>query len=321
MYKRSFITIGNEKLPIISSCDSKHRPILLVCGGGPGIPQYFLEYLYPSVLDEYFDVVYFDYRGTGLFSRERLRNIDMTTERYLTDIKKLAEYFISVEPESKLYILGHSFGTYIALQAVKRFPDYFNSYIAVSQICNQYVSECMAVEYMKSWYAIHNNKKKANRFDRFNIWKDEACYHNYVVSPLRDASMHEIGIGTTRNMRSPVKEIFLPSLKCPMYSFGELVKIWKRKFAASCYPVTSDAMRFNAFEEVSEIEIPIFFITGRHDYTCNVELQISYFERIKSPYKKLFLFEEAAHSPIYECPDESRKVLNTILEKTHSELY
>ena len=321
MYKRSLIQIGEERFPIISSGDSKYKPILLVCGGGPGIPQYLLEYLYPSVLMQYFNVVYFDYRGTGLFSKGALRNVDMTTERYLADIKKLAEYFASLAPESKIYILGHSFGTYVALQAVKRFPDYFKGYIAMSQICNQYVSECMAVEYMRSWYASHNNGKKAKRFDRFNIWKDDGGYHKYVVSSLRDSSMHEIGIGTTRNMRSPVKEIFFPSLRCPMYSLSERVKIWKRKFAASSYPVTSDAMRFNAFEEVPEIEIPIFFITGRHDYTCNVELQVSYFEGIKSPYKKLFLFEEVAHSPIYECPDECRKALNTILEKTHSELY
>ena len=26
------------------------NPVLLVCGGGPGIPQYLLEYMYPSAL-------------------------------------------------------------------------------------------------------------------------------------------------------------------------------------------------------------------------------------------------------------------------------
>lgn len=313
MYKRSLIPIGNEQFPIISSSDFHHKPILLVCGGGPGIPQYLLEYLHPSVLNEYFCVVYFDYRGTGLFPKGKLRNVDMTTERYLADIKKLAEYFTSVEPENKLYILGHSFGTYVALQAVKRFPDYFKSYIAMSQICNQYVSECMAVEYMKTWYVNHNNRKKANKFNRFNIWNDEVGYHKYVVSPLRDSSMHEIGIGTTRNMKSPVKEIFFPSLKCPMYSLGERMKIWKRKFGASCYPVTSDALRFNAFEDVPKIDIPIFFLTGRHDYTCNADLQINYFETIEAPYKQLFMFEEAAHSPLYECPEESRRIFTPIL--------
>ena len=36
---------------------------LLICGGGPGIPQYLLEYLYPSVLPQEFTVCYWDYRG------------------------------------------------------------------------------------------------------------------------------------------------------------------------------------------------------------------------------------------------------------------
>lgn len=315
MYKRLFIQIGKDRFPIISNYDAKPKPFLLVCGGGPGIPQYLLEYLYPSVLSEYFRVVYFDYRGTGLFSKGNLRNMDITTERYLTDIKMLVEYLCSVEADSKIYILGHSFGTYMAIRTVQRFPGYFKGYIAMSQICNQYVSECMAVEYMKSWYSNHDNEKMAIRLDRFNIEKDELHYHKYVVSHLRDSCMHESGIGTTRNMKSPVKEIFFPSLKCPMYSLGERLRIWKSKFEASCYPVISDAMRFNAFEDVKKIEVPIYFLIGRHDYTCNAELQISYFEYIDSPNKEFFMYEEAAHSPIYECPEESRRTLATILRE------
>lgn len=315
MYKRSIIPIGDEKFPIISSYGQKGKPILLVCGGGPGIPQYILEYLYPSVLDEYFNVVYFDYRGTGLFPRRKHSSCEMTTERYLNDIKNLVEYFISIVPENQIYIMGHSFGSYMALLTVKRHPEFFRAYISMSQICNQYLSECIAVEYMRSCYTNKNKNKRAARFDKYDIVNNETEYHKYVISPLRDSSMHELGIGTTRYMKSPIKGLFFPSLKCPMYSISERVRIWIRKFGVASYPVVSDAMRFNAFSSVTKIEVPIYFITGRHDYTCNAELQISYYENIEAPHKELFIFEDSAHSPIYECPDESKRILSTILRE------
>lgn len=42
------------------------KPILLFLGGGPGIPEYFLETQYPSGLENEFVVCYLEYRGTSL---------------------------------------------------------------------------------------------------------------------------------------------------------------------------------------------------------------------------------------------------------------
>ena len=44
----------------------------------------------------------------------------------------------------------------------------------------------------------------------------------------------------------------------------------------------------------------LIFAIFIHHYTCNAELQISYYENIEAPYKELFIFEDSAHSPIYE---------------------
>lgn len=312
MYTRSVIKIDNERFPIISDVDLNNKPILLICGGGPGIPQYILEYLFPSVLNDYFSTVYFDYRGTGVFPLKRDIK-EMTTECYLSDIKNLAQYLISLEKDKKIFIMGHSFGSYIALLMVRNYPEYFKGYLSMSQICNQFESECAAWEYMIKWYQNHNMAQKATKLERYDIPNNPTNYQKYIFSRLRDTGMHEIGIGTTRSMKSPVKEIFFPSLRCSMYGASERINIWRRKFKASGFPVSADAMRFNAFNDVQSIDVPIYFLAGKYDYTCNVNLQREYYEVIKTPYKRFFLFEDAAHSPIYECPNESRKILSKII--------
>ena len=47
------------------------KPVLLYLSGGPGIPGYFVEYEYPSGLDNDFIVCYPEYRGTGISYSQR----------------------------------------------------------------------------------------------------------------------------------------------------------------------------------------------------------------------------------------------------------
>ena len=75
------------------------------------------------------------------------------------------------------------------------------------------------------------------------------------------------------------------------------------------FPVHDDTADFNAFEDIPSLEIPVFFVVGRYDYTCYWGLQEEYYEAIEAPIKELYMFEESAHSPLYEEYDRGREVL------------
>ena len=45
LVKKTFLEIDGAKLGLIILSDNTDDPVLLVCGGGPGIPQYLLESL------------------------------------------------------------------------------------------------------------------------------------------------------------------------------------------------------------------------------------------------------------------------------------
>ncbi len=103
--------------------DDVSNPVLLVCGGGPGIPQYLLEDSCPSALPTVFTVCYWDYRGTGASFRSDADAADMTTERYVRDALAVTDYLAQRFSNDKIYIMGHSFGTYLALKTVQVYPD------------------------------------------------------------------------------------------------------------------------------------------------------------------------------------------------------
>ena len=291
------------------------NPVLLVCGGGPGIPQYLLECMYPSALPEEFTVCYWDYRGTGLNYSKNVDSSAMTTDRYVKDTVAVTDYLAERFSCNKIYIMGHSFGTYIALKTVQAHPDKYACYLAMSQITDQKKSEYLAYDYMKACYEESGNTKMLEQFGKYDIRNSKDDYENYFFSGIRDKAMHSLGIGTARNMKSVITGIFLPSLRCKAYTQAQRIKIWKGKMASNTFPVTSDSHdKFNAFEDVPKVEIPVVFLVGKYDYTCHFSLQQKYYEELEAPSKAIYIFENSAHSPIYEEYDTAKRVLEETKE-------
>ena len=90
--EKCYVDADGCDIGMIILSENADNPVLLVCGGGPGIPEYLLEYMYPSVLPKFFTVCYFDYRGTGLSCDKNISAEDMTTERYLDDVQIVTDY-------------------------------------------------------------------------------------------------------------------------------------------------------------------------------------------------------------------------------------
>lgn len=310
--EKCYVQIDGCNIGMIILSKDINNPVLLVCGGGPGIPEYLLENSYPSNLCEKFTVCFWDYRGTGLSYYSELLANEMTTKRYILDTVEITKYLQNRFSKEKIYIMGHSFGTYVAINTVSQYPDYYDAYIAMSQICNQKESEYMAYDYMKEQYILQNNRKMVKKFEECPIRESDEMYSKYFSSSLRDTSMHDLGVGTCRDMDSVITGIFFPSLRCRAYTPKERVNIWRGKSDSMNFPVVNDATHFNVFDEVTSLKLPIYFFAGKYDYTCNYDLQYEYYENIDAPVKKFFAFENSAHSPIFEEPGKAAECFDMI---------
>jgi len=126
---------------------------------------------------------------------------------------------------------------------------------------------------------------------------------------LRDTAMHDLGVGTTHDMRSVITGIFFPSLRYTVYTQMERINIWRGKTFAEKTPITFDSRHFNAFESIPEINIPIYFFAGIYDYTVCYSLQMEYYEQIQAPQKAFYTFSDSAHSPLFEEPEKAKEIL------------
>jgi pimeloyl-ACP methyl ester carboxylesterase len=286
----------------IQSKDSSN-PVLLYLHGG--IPDYFLTKKYPTGLEDYFTVVWWDQRWAGLSFNPNTSQESTTLEQLILDTKEVTNYLRNRFGQDKIYLMGRSGGTFIGIHVAAQFPQLYHAYIGIAQMSDHFNSEKLAYEFMLKDYKDAGNRKMVRKLEASPV-TDEIPYE-YLK--LRDKAMHGIGVGTTRDMRSIITGVFLPSLTCRDYTFSEKINFWRAKAQAGVHPLWKTILATNLSKEVPELEIPVYFMHGIYDYTVSYPLAKDYFDKLKAPVKGFYTFEKSAHSPMFEEPERFKEIL------------
>lgn len=312
--EKTFVTIGGVKQGMFIRSKNTDNPVLLFVHGGPGFPNYFLFEKYNPGLEDYFTVCYWEQRGGGLSYTPEVKPESMTLGQLTSDAIEVTNYLRERFEKNKIYIMAWSGGTTIALPAVSKTPELFNAYIAMAQITRQRESEKIAYDFMLDHYTIMNDQRSVKALLRFNHLETESDLISFYNSGARDKLMHELGIGTMRSMKSVFKDIFLPVWTCRAYTLKEKYIIWKSKLIF--LPKTNlknETLTTDFCRAFPEIDVPVYFICGKYDLTVNVDLTKDYFNRLRAPLKRFYVFENSAHGPLFEEPERFRQILvNTI---------
>ena len=295
---------GVDQGMFIKSKDVTH-PVLLYLHGG--MPDYFLTQKYPTGLEDYFTVVWWEQRGSGLSYSANIPPESMSLEQMISDTKEVTNYLRKRFGQEKIYLMGHSGGTFIGLQVAARAPELYHAYIGVAQMSYQLKSERLAYEYMLKQFKEKGNKKMVRKLESAPVTLTDGISDSYLS--LRDKAMHSLGIGTTHDMNSVITGIFLPSLTSREYTLIEKVNMWRGKSRSGVSLLWDTMLATDMTKEVPEIDIPVYFFHGIYDYTVSYILAKDYFEKLKAPLKGFYTFEQSAHSPLFEEPERLQQIL------------
>lgn len=304
--ERTVIEInGVQQGMIIQSADSS-LPVLLFVHGGPGMPEYFLNGTHPAGLERHFTMVWWEQRGAGISYSAAIREETMTVDQLVADTIAVADYLRNRFGEEKIYLLGHSWGSFIGIQAAAAAPDRFHAYIGMSQVSHQLQSEVLAFRHMLEAYRKLGDAGMLRRLEAAPVTMAGGLPETYMR--LRDEAMHRLGIGTTREMRSVITGVFLPVWRCEVYTVREKINIWRGK-AWSRRILWNEFLKTDLAGRLKSFDLPVYFLVGRHDYTANADLARAYFRSISAPMKGLYVFGNSAHSPLFEEPAHARDIL------------
>ena len=308
--EKIFINIGGLKQGMFLEGKDTNNPVLLFVHGGPSFPEYFLVEKYPVGLEDHFTVCYWEQRGGGISYTPRVTLESMTLEQLASDAIEVTNYLRGRFNKERIYILAHSGGTAFAIKAVDSLPQLFHAYIGIAQITRQAESEKLGYIYMLNRYLTEGNSKMVAEFKKYPILENDSFILPFFNSVLRDKAQHDLGIGTMHNMRSIIKDIFLPVWTCKAYTIREKLNIWISKFSfLKKSGLRGEIIQSDIASKVPRLEIPVYFISGRYDLTVNKDLSKEYLEKIEAPLKGFYTFNESAHSPMFEEPQRLKEIL------------
>ena len=303
--EKLFIDINGVRQGMFIKSRNAANPVLLYLHGG--MPDYFLTEKYPTGLENYFTMVWWEQRGSGLSCSKEIPPETMTPEQMISDTKEITNYLRRRFGKEKIYLMGHSGGTFVGIQAAAMYPELYNAYLGVAQISNQLQSEKLAYDFMLGQFRDKGDLKMVRKLEASPVTLANGTPRDY--NAIRDIAMHSLGIGTTHDMKSVISGIFFPSLKCREYTLFEKLNMWIGKSRAGISIIWTNILATDLSEKVTELKIPVYFFEGVYDYTCSYEEAKIYFEKIKAPVKGFYIFEKSAHSPFFEEPDKMEKII------------
>jgi pimeloyl-ACP methyl ester carboxylesterase len=293
------VTLGGREQYVLIRGANRSNPVLLFLHGGPGMPVMYLSYTFQRPWEEEFVVVQWDRRGAGKSYDSHIPPQTINVEQEISDTRDLTNLLRQRFHQERIYLLGHSYGSYLGMLVVWRFPELFHAYVGVGQMaCSRERSRQIQDHWIRSEAVAAGNQNALNQLNG--------------KQPLdREKWLFEFG-GEVRGQKSWLPFLFI-GLRSPEYSLIDAMRI------AGGVNFTHRHMRYNAItgdlmDVVTGIKVPVYFFTGRYDYTVPFQCTQEYLRRINAPAKNLVWFDNSAHFPFME---EPRKFLEELKKVTH----
>ena len=238
------------------------------------MPELFLDRTHPTGLEDDFTVCWWEQRGAGISYSRDLPRESMTTEQLIRDTIAVTDHLRERFGRERIYLLGHSWGSFLGIQVAARAPERYHAYIGMGQVAHQQQSEVLAYAYALDRFRETGDVRMVRRLEAAPVTMDAPLPRAYMK--VRDAAMHRLGVGTTRDMRSVVTGVFVPVWRTPGYTVREKIAVGRGK-TFSRGAMWDDFLATDLTATVTELKLPVYFCHGRHDHTCSYALARSYF--------------------------------------------
>jgi pimeloyl-ACP methyl ester carboxylesterase len=243
------------------------NPILLFLHGGPGNSVMSYARKFTAELQKHFVVVQWDQRGSGKTLQLNPPNQPLSLAVVESDVLEMTNYLRARFSRQKIYLMGHSWGGFLALQAAAHHPELFVACLAVSPMVNQLESENLSLAWMKEKARENKNTLATEELQKIKI-------------PFQDGEQ----IYYHRNWLA----VFTGN--------KSLSKTYVLSWAAKWLSVFNEASAVNFTLTAPEIRCPVFFFVGTHDYQTHFKLTEDYFKMLKAEKKELFWFTNSGHN-------------------------
>lgn len=291
------VEIGGIKQVISIKGKDSTKPLLLYLHGAGGNTSSVISKAdkLTAKLQEHFVVVLWDQRDFGKTFELNKSPQTVTFKLMLNDTKEVIDYLLKKFGRKKLYLVGHSMGSALGINIAHKYPKTLSALVEISPPVNGLESQKLAIENLKKHFRKSKNTKAVKELATIKLpTKDfEPLFIQYKWQTEFD------GEKVTDKEWEEAK----PLLKKALETSGKLY---------------DEIYEMNFFKQFPVLNCPVYFLTGRKDFSTNSTLTEKFYKKVKAPKKRLFWFEKSAHNLPDSEPDLMQEIIiRKILSKTN----
>lgn len=321
--EKNFVEIGGIRQGYFIRSENPKNEVILFLHGGPGSPE--LPLTIPREISErlekYFTVVYWEQRGAGMSFNNSIDPTTMTLGQMIEDAHQMTAFLKNRFEKEKIYLIGHSWGTYLGVKTIEKYPEDYHAYIAIAQITNQKKSERLAFDYLLKHASDIGDQSAVRDLQKIDRNAPDFPGIDYIMT-IRSVLMNSYGVGITREKISTI-DLIKDLLFFKGYTLTEKVNYLRGSLFSLEHLWNTVVMNDNLFESSTSFQVPVFLTHGKWDYQVSYTLARDWFEKIDAPDKAFFSFDNSAHSPNMELPEKFVQIVREIamknLTQSHSD--
>lgn len=293
---------GSEQWILIRGTDTRN-PVLLFLHGGPGMPTMYLAHDFQRELERSFVVVQWDRRGAGKSFAVGVSSQRMSVSQEISDTLELIDHLRARFHQPKLYLVGFSYGSYLGILAAQRAPERLHAYVGIGQVaCSQQETRKMQDVWIREQATQANNQKALDELRDRKPFDREKWLFKY---------------GAEIHSAHSWWPLLWSGIRSPEYTFQDVANV-KKGVDFSARALRYDVIDGSILENVPSLAVPVYFFSGRFDYTDPTPCTMRLFENISAPLKKMVWFDHSAHFVFLEEPSRFADEMRRVVEETRN---
>ena len=294
-----FVSLGGIDQWITIRGANSANPVLLIVHGGPGDAQSSLRSVY-AIYEKDFIIVQWDQRGAGrTFGRNP--GSPPKPERVELDGIELAQYLCNYLAKKKILVLGHSWGSHLAIEMVQKRPDLFAAYIGTGQVGSWRLNVRAQFNFLLAKARAANDHKRVQQLEAIGTPNPNDATQYFSWWSMRNPYMPADDAKWFQELREIAKSD-------PQFT-DEFLKTFGEGMKYSGQTTVGAMLATELPTTANRLEIPFFVIQGKEDMVTPTSVAVQYFNVVKAPKKKLILIDHAGHFALVTHREEFLKAL------------
>lgn len=280
------------------------KPVLLFLAGGPGGSDLAAARLTLGGLEDHFVVVNWDQPGAGK-SFNAVDRSKLTVDDYVVYGHDLVLQLRERFHQDKVYLVGESWGSALGILMVQRYPELFHAFAGTGQMVAFTENDVLCYNFALNWAKERGDSAKVATLTK----QGPPPYYDKNIA--MEQAVYLLDTFTYMNQNPAIngrRHSTWDDLAAPEYGLYDKVS-WLRGVLETLGVVYPQLWEVDFRKQAAKLDVPVYFLIGRHDINAPVTLTEEYYNVLEAPHKEIVWFEHSGHNPWVTETDEFVRVM------------